>query len=429
MPALDASLRVEPLLLTRLAAMMFLQYGSLGLWVVTIGTYFDRNTGSAGSGMFSAGFVGLSATTAALGAIISPLLLGIVADRYVATQKLLALLHACCAACLWFMPHCRTELGFYLAMLLYFQAYSPTVTLSTSLSLRALDGAPELFPVVRAIGTLGWMAAGVAVGFLWPRVTGQSIEGAITPVYLAFGAHLLLAAYCFSLPHTPALGRALGGWRAVAGGQALWSNRPFLVFLGVSMLAAASTQFYDRFSNVFLNQVGVEHAAAKLTLGQLMEVGCMMAMPFLVLRFRVRTLFLCGVAAWAVRFGLLAASGDGHPWSIYPAILVHGFCYTLVYMLGQLYADRLADNERRGAAQGLHSLATGGFGHLVGALAASWAQATYLTPPGVEPTYRWGLFWGFALALSLAATLLFAWLFSDSSKLDPQGPADATEKS
>ncbi|MEN1680052.1 MAG: MFS transporter [Planctomycetota bacterium] len=411
----DQALGPNGWLLVRLSVFLFLQYGALGLWAVTIGTYIGANTGDAGSGMFSQGFIGLSGVTGAVGAMVSPLVLGVVADRYLATEKLLFMLHTFCAGCLWCMAVSQNEWAFFFWLMVFSLAYTATVSLSTSLSLRALPDSDRQFPIVRAMGTLGWVAAGVAIGYVWPKVTGGSIESEITPVWAGLIAELVLAGYCLTLPATPALGRTTAGWRAIMGGQRLWGNRPFMVFLAVSALAAAPSQLYDKFINLFLNQMGIVHAAAKLSIGQVTEVVCMLTLPLVMLRMRLKTLFLLGVSAWALRFILLAIADAGATWPIYLSILVHGFSYTYVYMLGQLYADRLADRESRGAAQGLHALFTIGVGHLSGALIASMAQSTLLTPAGQQPPpYHWPAFWAVAFGMSSLAAILFAWFFADT---------------
>ncbi|MEM9185452.1 MAG: MFS transporter [Planctomycetota bacterium] len=402
-----------PLIVTRLSVMMLLEYATLGLWAVTVGSYINANTGEAGAGTFGPGFIGLAGTAGAIGALVSPVVMGVVADRYFSTEKLLALLHLVCGGCLWLMLAARSESVFYLALLLYFQAYVPSATLTSSLALRNLPDADRQFAVVRAFGTVGWVAAGVLIGLLCPLLLGRSIETGLTPLWIAVAAHGVMAAYCLTLPPTPAAGGPKTGWRKLIGGTGMWKNRPFIIFLAVSALAAAPTQFYNSFANPFLNQIGFQHTAAKMALGQAVEVACLLALPALMLRYSIKSLFIAGVLAWAVRYALLAECGSASTWLAYPAILVHGACFAFVYMTGQLYADRVADHDARSAAQGLHALVTGGLGHLAGAFASQWAQATYLTPPGVEPIYNWRFFWWLPASASLLAAILIALLFEE----------------
>lgn len=399
----------------RVSVMMFLEYGSLGLWAATVGTYLASNTGVSGSGMFDAGFIGTASTAGALGAMVSPALLGIVADRWLPTQWVLTGLHLICALSLWVMCEATSQVMFYLGVVVYFQAFAPSTTLTSSLALRQLPNADRVFPIVRGIGTGGWVASGLIVGFAWRRIFGSDIEATLTPLWLGLGCHVFVAIYCMTLPHTPPLGKAGAGLRALAGGSGLWQNKTFLVFIGISILAAIPSQFYNAFINPFLNQNGYQDAAGKMTLGQMTEVAAMCVLPWLMLTFGLKRLFLIGILAWTARFVMLGyCDSPALAWMAYPAILVHGACFTFVYLTGQLYADRLADRDARGAAQGMHMLATAGVGHLLGAWATSWAQAQYLTPADISPPpYEWRWFWLIPAVISFVAAILFAVFFRE----------------
>ncbi|MEM6328776.1 MAG: MFS transporter [Planctomycetota bacterium] len=406
-----------PWVVSRLSAMMILEYASLGLWIVTVGAFLSANTGAAGSGMFSAGFIGLAATSQALGSLFAPVLVGVAADRFFRSERLLAGLHAVCVGCLWLMCTAPTQAAFYAALLVYFQAYAPTGTLANSLSLRHLPEAEHTFALVRSLGTVGWIAAGVAVGYLWPALFGRGIEATLVPLKLAAVTHAVTALYCLTLPETRPLQRGGVGWRLLAGSGHLLRDRGFLVFLAISLLMTAPSQFYNSFVNPFLNQTGFGHPAAKLTLGQAAEVGCLLLLPALMARFGLRRLLLVGGAAWGVRFAMLAAYGYTGLWIAYPAILLHGVSFVFVYIAGQLYADRVASRDARAAAQGLYMLATGGLGHLLGSILGQYSQAALLTPEGVDPApYRWGAFWLIPCGCSLLACVLAAAFFREAAR-------------
>jgi hypothetical protein len=247
---------------------------------------------------------------------------------------------------------------------------------------------------------------------------------------MAMGAfsHLLMAAYSLSLPASrreaslpPATLSLEGATPAKASRLGLLRNRPLVLFLLVSLLASIPSQPYN-LANAFMNQQGYGSAAATLTLGQITEVTCMALMPMLARRFRLKTLFLVGLLGWATRYTLLAVGTDAHAAGsplqllVFLAILLHGPSYVFVYIAGQMYVDRLVDRRSRGVAQGLHALATSGFGHLTGALVTSWSQAALLTPSGVSPApYNWTPFWLIPVVFGLAVAGLFAALFSDKS--------------
>ena len=174
----------------KLSAMMFLQYFVWGSWYVTMGTWLGQTL------HFSGEQIGLAAGTTALAAMISPFFVGMVADRFMATERILAALHIVGGAILFYSSTQTTFRGFYVAILLYTLCYMPTLALTNSLSFRQMqDPGPE-FPRVRVFGTVGWIVAGLVVGTL-------GVEATATPVRVAAAGSLLLALFCFTLPHTP----------------------------------------------------------------------------------------------------------------------------------------------------------------------------------------------------------------------------------
>ncbi|WP_231930560.1 MFS transporter [Botrimarina hoheduenensis] len=403
-------------MVARLAVMMFLETWPLGVWIVTIGTYIGAHTGSAGDRLFDAGFIGYCGAAAAIGGAMSPALAGMLSDRLFAAQRVLVVLHLLAGIALATVGYSgsRSQIGLFFATLVYFQLYAPTVTMTTTIAMRNVRDVDRDYPPVRVAGTLAWVAAGWFVGLGWPALFGSSIEATLVPVWIGVVGHGVMAAYSLTLPDTPPA-RTVGLLRTLTGGSELWSNRAFVTFLAISVLACVPPQAYDRYANLFLNNLGYEHAAAKLTIGQVTEVFCLFAMPMLLRRFGLRVVFMAGVLTWTLRFFLLAAGAAwGTTAAIYLAIFVHGPCYAFVYVTGQLYIDRLATRDNRGAAQGLHAVATTGMGHLIGSAVVGGLQHVYLTPPGVDPApYRWEYFWLAPGLISLVAAGLFWALFRE----------------
>ncbi|QDT68254.1 Putative nucleoside transporter YegT [Planctomycetes bacterium MalM25] len=417
-PPTDATPRSSGAMLARLSVMMLLQYWPLGLWFVTVKTFIAANTEQEGEALFSAGFIGYSGMAAAFGSLVAPTLMGWIADRFFSAEKLVALLNLAAALALTGMYHAGSQTTFFLCLILYFQAFCPSVSLTNTIAFSKLSDRDREFPVVRLYGTVAWIAAGVFVGVICRWWFGENIEPTRTPMTIAIGSHLAMALYSLTLPRTepqrvPVPGKG-SGW-------ALLRDPVLAMFLLVSLLAATGSQAYD-LNNVYLNQRGYEGAAATLTLGQLTEVACLAAMPWLHRRWRLKTLFLVGVLCWSFRYLLLAMSSVGEPTGlsaamIYSAILVHGPAYVFVYLAGQMYVDRLTDPANRGVAQGFHALATVGLGHVIGSGMTGWSQATFLTPAGVSPPpYDWTPYWMIPVATTLGTAILFAFAFSGGPK-------------
>ena len=415
-----------PILLARLSLMMFLQYWPLGLWVVTIGTYLAANTGEEGAGIFSSGFAGYSGSFAALSSLFAPALFGWITDRYFPAERVMVVLHLLSALSLWGMHEATTEVGFAVAMVCFFHCFLPTISLTNTIALHHLSNSESEFFYVRFFSTLSWICAGLFIGYGCTWIFGESIEATRIPLLIALGSHIVMACYCITLPKCPVAKKeqAKTG-EAVVNKASLLRNRPLLVFLLVSFLASIPSQAYN-LANLFLNQQGYEGAAAKLTIGQLGEAMFVLCLPLLIPRFGLKNIFLFGVVGWGLRYLLFAfGSGEGGAWLVYTAIAVHGPCYLFVYVAGQLYIDRLVPTYARGAAQGLHTVATSGLGHLVGALLCGWAQAKYLTPEGVHPPpYDWFGYWLTPVAACAVAAVVFVLAFSSQAPEDRGGPGD-----
>ena len=217
------------------------------------------------------------------------------------------------------------------------------------------------------MGTLGWIAINTVVGFL-------RIEAASTQFLLAAAACVVMAVYSLvALPHTPPRSpRAEGHARGRSSGLdalAMMKDRSYLVFVIASILACIPLTFYYSFTNAYLNDVGVVNAAGKMTLGQVSEVGLMLAMPLVFRLLSVRGILLAGLLAWAVRYVLLGYGNPGSGmWMFYVAILLHGICYDFFFVTGQLYTDQEAPAHLRSTAQGFITFVTYGVGMLIGSL-------------------------------------------------------------
>jgi nucleoside transporter len=385
----------------RLATVMFLHHFAVGSWIVTLSSYINANSGSDGRAIFTAGFVGMAYGAGPLGGMISPFITGLLADHFIATERLMAVLNLGAAAALYAAINADSQLTFYLAALGYHICFIPSFALATSMTLHHLKRPERDFPAIRACSTSGWIASGLFVGWVWPEITGASIEATATPIKIAMVAQLVTAAFCLVLPHTPPAnkpGSASGGFSMAATTELIRQPR-FLLLLSLAVLAHAPAQFYYSYLNVYLNTwIGMENAAAKMVLGQVVEVGCMVVLPVLLLRISVKSSILIGLAMWTLRLWLLSATASptlwGRDWWIYVAILVHGVAFTLVSISLQLDVDRCAGRNRRATAQGLLAMSMSGVGSFLGAQLAGEAGAHWLPEELANATAAgWQSFW------------------------------------
>lgn len=385
----------------QLSGLMFLQYFVWGAWYVTMGTWLGESL------QFSGAQIGLAYGTTALAAMISPFFVGMIADRWFATDRLLGVLHTAGAGIL-LVASWQTSFGaLYAALLAYTLCFMPTLALSNSLSFRHMGEPDRDFPGVRVLGTIGWIVAGLAVGSL-------GLEATAVPLQIAAGASLVLGVWSFVLPGTPPLkGSARITWREVLGLDALqlMRDRSFAVFVIGSFLVCIPLQFYYAFANPFLNEIGVANAASKMTLGQMSEIGFMLLMPFFFRRLGVKWMLLVGMAAWAARY-VLFAYGDagGLMWMLYGGILLHGICYDFFFVTGQIYVDQRAPADMRAAAQGLIAFVTLGVGMFIGSWLSGLVVDAFTTGGGAM--HDWRGIWLVPAAAAALVLALFATLFS-----------------
>ena len=380
-----------------LSALMFLQYFVWGAWSVTLGTWLGQTL------QFSGEQIGLASGTTAVAAIISPFFVGMVADRFFAAERLLAVLHVVGAAILFYASTRSTFGAFYVALLAYALCFMPTLALSNAIAFRQMRDPGREFPPIRVLGTIGWIVAGVAVGSL-------GLEATAMPMRIAAGASLLLGAFCLALPHTPPQSGRRATLADVLGLDALkmLRDRSFSVFVLGSFLICIPLQFYYAFANLFLNEIGVVNAAGKMTLGQMSEIGFMLVMPWFFARLGIKWMLLVGMAAWSIRYLFFAYGDTGSlVWMLYAGILLHGICYDFFFVTGQIYVDERAPSDLRSAAQGLIAFVTLGVGMFIG----SWASGRVVDAYAAAGGHDWTPIWVIPAGGAFVVLLLFAALF------------------
>ena len=389
----------------KLSVMMFLEYFIWGAWYVTMGTWL----GSLG---FSGEQIGLTYGTTALAAMISPFFVGMFADRFFATQRLLAVLHLAGGVALFYASTQSAFWPLYIAVLVHTLFYMPTLALTNSLSFRQMADPGREFPTVRVLGTIGWIVAGLFVGTLGVEATGR-------PMQLAGAGSIALAAFCLVLPHTPPQGTGRARVRDVLGLDALklMKDRSFAVFVIGSFLVCIPLQFYYAFANPFLNAIGVTNAAGKMTMGQMSELGFMLLMPWFFRRLGVKQMLLVGMAAWVGRYFLFAYGDNGTlVWMLYLGILLHGICYDFFFVTGQIYVDQKAPPHMRAEAQGFITFVTYGVGMLIGSWLSGRVVDAYALPNGAG--HDWQSIWLVPAAMAGVVLALFALFFRSTEKAE-----------
>jgi nucleoside transporter len=297
----------------------------------------------------------------------------------------------------------------------------PTLALVNSVSFRQMTNPEKQFPAVRVLGTIGWIVAGLIIGWLsWEQNDQLTLTFRMAAV-----ASLLLGLFSFILPATPPARRGeKAAVRDILGLDALGllKNRSYLVFFLSSIAICIPLAFYYNFTNLFLNEIGVQSAAAVQSLGQVSEVLFLLAMPFLLVRLGVKATLAIGMGAWALRYVFFAFGDTGSLyWLILVGLLLHGICYDFFFVAGQIYTDKFAGERFRSSAQGLVTLATYGVGILIGSLVAGPIVDRFVTTDG----HSWSQIWFVPAGIAAVVLILFLLLFKDQRAKKVETPQKA----
>ena len=407
-----------------LSVMMFLQFFLWGAWFVTLGPYMDtlKMGGAAEAGKW----IGNAYSTAPIAAIIAPFFLGVVADRFFASQRVMGVLHLLGGVLLLAAPAVAktsvdNPLPFVGILLAHMLCYMPTLGLSNTVAFHTMNHPEKQFPLIRVWGTIGWIVAGLLVGFLAkhlvPEAEGAAAARAASPhfFYVAGASGILLGLFSFVLPNTPAPMKgkpvdigAIFGRDAIG----LLRDRSFLIFAVSSLLVCIPLAAYYSMAGTYVGRY-YANVPTTMTFGQMSEIFFMLVMPLFFVRLGVKWMLAVGMLAWVLRYGLFAAAwGDAGPdpdlkWLVLGGVLLHGICYDFFFVTGQIYVEKKASADIRGQAQGFLVLITQGVGMLIGNQLIGRLRDHYTEGEMIDWRSVWIAPAVFALVILVGFVLLF----------------------
>ena len=390
-----------------LSIMMFLQYFIWGAWYVTMGTYMVTHLQSSGVQVASA-YGALAIAT-----MISPFFVGMIADRFFAAQRIMGVLHLLGAVLLFLATKITNNAAFYWVILFYSLLYMPTIALSNSIAFFQMSDPGKQFPWIRVFGTLGWIAAGLIIG-------GLKIEPTVYIFMIAAGVSVLLGLLSFALPNTPPKGKVAISASQALGAEAfvLFKSRPYIIFFIAAILVCIPLSFYYGWANPFLNELKVNNAAGKMTLGQFSEALFILAIPFLFNRIGVKNMLLMGMTAWLLRYICFAyGNTDSNMWMLYAGIILHGICYDFFFVTGYMYTEKKAGEKIKSAAQGLFTFATYGLGMFIGTQISGRVVDNYASAEG----HNWKGIWFVPAYIAFGVLIYFILFFREKRQIQVAG--------
>ncbi len=396
-----------PLLTLRLSIMMFLEFAVWGVWSVLLGKHMEHLG-------FSGKEISLVYLTTALGAMLSPLVAGWIADRFLPNQIFTGAVHLVGAVLLFAAWRQSTFGPMFVALLIYAILYMPTIALTNAIAFYHMKDSKK-FGNIRVWGTIGWIILNwIISGYLIWSSSRDPNAWRVGDCLAAGGiVSLLMGLYCFTLPNTPPSKQAKNPYAFLEAFR-LTSNRNFAVLLVISFIVAIELPFYYSFTNIFLTDikagVGLEPGWANyaMSLGQVAEIVLMLLVAPSLRYLGMRTTIVLGILAWPVRYAIFALI---HPtWLVVAAQCLHGICYSFFFVGGMIAVERLCQKDIRASAQGLMVFATNGVGMLIGNIISGQLYDAFIRA-GVP--HAWPKFFLVPIAVTVLGAIVFAILFKE----------------
>jgi nucleoside transporter len=387
----------------RLSLMMFLEYVIWGSWLPLLALYLGNVL------KFTAGEIGWIFATPAVACVVGLFVGGQLADRWMSVEKVLALMHAIGGVAMFAMSRQTSFWPFFLLMLVYQLAFTPTLSLTNAIAFHHVQDARDDFGKIRLWGTIGWIAASWPFVFILAGKTGAALDTALSSIFVvASVASFGLAAFSMTLPPTPPTAdqsRANAPFAAIK----LLAMPAFLVLFIVTFMDALVHQAYFQWTSPFLERAGLpaNWIMPAMSIGQIAEIATMAVLGLVLKRLGWRTTMAIGIAAHAARFFIYAI---GDPlWLMVAINAVHGMCYAFFFAAVYIFVDERCPRDARASAQGLFNLVILGIGPFAGSLVWGWLGDVFRLADGSVDFSR--LFIAPAV-LALAAALLMMAAFN-----------------
>ena len=393
----------------RLTILQFVEYFIWGSWLISFGNY-----------MFSMGLgdkIGTLFATAGIAALIMPTIAGIIADRWINSERLLGVLHLLAACCLIQASYATEFDRLYLCMFLNALFFMPTIGLSYSvcysiMAKNRMDAVKE-FPPIRIFGTVGFITAMWTVNLAgWLTSPNQLI--------LAACASIFLGLYSFTLPPSPPIRVRKGSSLiSVLGLDALvlLKEKKMAAFFSFAVLLGICLHITNSYGSTFLgsfradypDSFAVKYNNIFLSISQISEALFMLVIPFFLRRFGIKTVLLMSLVAWILRFGLFGIGnpeGWGMVW-LTASMIIYGMAFDFFNVSGSLFIEKETPAKFRASAQGMMMMVTAGLGSIIGNYSAQFVINSNTVNGQVDWPSCWFVFAGYALVIGILFAIFF----------------------
>jgi NHS family xanthosine MFS transporter len=370
----------------RLTILSFFQFFVWGAWLITIATYFfSHNMGTTSQ-------FGDIMSTLALGSLIMPGVIGIIADKWINAEKLYGILHILYGAALFYVPYVKDADTLYYIILAAMVCYMPTISLSNSISYTILKrenyDVVKVFPPIRVWGTIGFIAAMWTTNLSGSKAnSNQFIIGAVAAIFLGI--------YAFTIPKCPPQKSIAKDASIIEqlglSAFKLFAKYKMALFFIFSLFLGAALQLTNMYGDTFLDDFKkvpiygpdsfvVKYSTIIMSISQISETVFILTIPFFLRKFGIKKVMLFSMIAWVIRFGLFSYGNpaDGL-WMIVLSCIVYGMAFDFFNISGSLFVETTTDPKIRSSAQGLFMMMTNGIGAFIGAKVSGWLIDAYYT--------------------------------------------------
>ena len=399
---------MKKLIFIKLGIMMFMQYLLFAVWWVSFAAYLNNLP------FIESNQMGLLLSSMAFGSMAAPLV-GVIADRYISSEKLLAGLNLLVAIFLFLATQQTSFIGLMVTVTLAMLCYMPSWSLTSSIAMTHISS--EQFPRIRILGSIGWVASGVFSLVAFSFFKAEAFDGTVLPLYCAIGTAAITALFNLFLPKTPPTADKSSKYSIadIFGLKVISTlkNKNFNRFILLTFLTVLPFTLFYNFGSLFLQDESFKYITITMNWRQVAELFFLFITTSILLKIGFKKTLLLGLSALILQYAALYMGVViGQQWLYYIGILPHALIFGLFFVAGQVYTDRAVPQEFKAQAQGFLSFITWGVGILFGNLIWDWMINTYR----IDNHANWSLLFAIASIATVVMVVLFLLLFKNPTK-------------